>query len=90
MGNVKELIGNKITYAIDQYDALKGADALLIATEWSVFRNPDFDQMEESLSNKVIFDGRNLYDLQKMIDLGYYYNSIGRTLVENEVFIGNQ
>ncbi|AOM77442.1 UDP-glucose dehydrogenase family protein [Pedobacter steynii] len=90
MGNVKELIGNKITYAIDQYDALKGADALLIATEWSVFRNPDFDQMEESLSNKVIFDGRNLYDLQKMIDLGYYYNSIGRTLIENEVFIGNR
>jgi UDPglucose 6-dehydrogenase len=56
---------------------------LLIATEWSVFRNPDFDRMEEKLANKVIFDGRNLYDLQKMIDLGYYYNSIGRKLVEH-------
>ena len=68
--------------ADNQYDALTGADALLIATEWSVFRNPDFDKMEAKLGNKVIFDGRNLYDLQKMIDLGYYYNSIGRKLVD--------
>jgi len=81
MDNVKGLIGDKVKYADDQYDALKGADALLIATEWSVFRNPDFERMEEKLANKVIFDGRNLYDLQKMIDLGYYYNSIGRKLV---------
>lgn len=81
MKNVKALLGDKISYAEDQYDALKNADALLIATEWSVFRNPDFERMEEILSNKVIFDGRNLYDLQKMIDLGYYYNSIGRNLI---------
>ncbi|WP_316791531.1 UDP-glucose/GDP-mannose dehydrogenase family protein [Pedobacter frigoris] len=81
MENVKTLLGDKISYASNQYDALKDADALLIATEWSVFRNPDFDKMEESLSNKVIFDGRNLYDLQKMIDLGYYYNSVGRKLI---------
>ena len=81
MTNVKALIGDKVTYAENQYDALIGADALLIATEWSVFRNPDFDRMEEALSNKVIFDGRNLYDLQKMIDLGYYYNSVGRKLI---------
>ena len=81
MDNVKAIVGDKIAYAANQYDALKGADALLIATEWSVFRNPDFDRMEESLSNKVIFDGRNLYDLQKMVDLGYYYNSIGRKLI---------
>lgn len=83
MANVKGLIGEKIKYAENQYDALVGADALLIATEWSVFRNPDFEKMEESLSNKVIFDGRNLYDLQKMIDLGYYYNSVGRKLIYN-------
>jgi len=83
MANVKHIIGDKVTYAENQYDALTGADALLIATEWSVFRNPDFDKMEEMLANKVIFDGRNLYDLQKMIDLGYYYNSIGRKLVEH-------
>jgi len=82
MHNVKGLIGDKVSYAENQYDALAGADALLIATEWSVFRNPDFDKMEEKLANKVIFDGRNLYDLQKMIDLGYYYNSIGRKLID--------
>lgn len=79
--NVKALLGDKIKYATDQYEALEGADALLIATEWSVFRNPDFEKMEEVLKNKVVFDGRNLFDLQKMIDLGYYYNSIGRKTI---------
>ncbi|MCX2453235.1 UDP-glucose/GDP-mannose dehydrogenase family protein [Pedobacter sp. PLR] len=83
MNNIKALLGDKINYADNQYDALQGADALLIATEWSVFRNPDFEKMEEIMSNKVIFDGRNLYDLQKMVDLGYYYNSIGRSLISN-------
>jgi UDPglucose 6-dehydrogenase len=82
MANVKGIIGDKVKYAENQYQALEGADALLIATEWSVFRNPDFDKIEDILKNKVIFDGRNLYDLQKMIDLGYYYNSIGRKLVD--------
>ncbi|WP_082461392.1 UDP-glucose dehydrogenase family protein [Pedobacter sp. PACM 27299] len=81
MDNIKALLGDQISYASNQYDALKGADALLIATEWSVFRNPDFEKMEETMDHKVIFDGRNLYDLQKMIDLGYYYNSIGRSLI---------
>lgn len=79
--NVRALLGDKIKYATDQYEALEGADALLIATEWSVFRNPDFEKMEEVLKNKVVFDGRNLFDLQKMIDLGYYYNSIGRKII---------
>jgi UDPglucose 6-dehydrogenase len=82
MGNVKELLGDQITYAANQYEALKDADALLIVTEWSVFRTPDFDMLENLLKNKVIFDGRNLYDLQKMIDCGYYYNSIGRKVIE--------
>ncbi|RZK68004.1 MAG: UDP-glucose/GDP-mannose dehydrogenase family protein [Pedobacter sp.] len=82
MGNVKNAIGDKVNYAKNQYQALENADALLIATEWSVFRNPDFDKIDETLKSKVIFDGRNLYDLQKMIDLGYYYNSIGRKLVD--------
>ncbi|WP_410220057.1 UDP-glucose dehydrogenase family protein [Pedobacter sp.] len=81
MGNVKALLGDKIRYASTQYEALEAADALLIATEWSVFRNPDFEKMESILKNKVIFDGRNLFDLQKMIDLGYYYNSIGRKII---------
>ncbi|RNL54973.1 UDP-glucose dehydrogenase family protein [Pedobacter jejuensis] len=82
MANVKNIIGDKVVFADNQYDALKDADALLIATEWSVFRNPDFEKIESILKNKVIFDGRNLYDLQKMIDLGYYYNSIGRKLID--------
>jgi UDPglucose 6-dehydrogenase len=80
--NVKELVGDKIEYAENQYDALKDADALLIVTEWSVFRTPDFGMVEDLLKNKVIFDGRNLYDLQKMIDCGFYYNSIGRKVVQ--------
>ncbi|HVW14662.1 MAG TPA: UDP-glucose/GDP-mannose dehydrogenase family protein [Mucilaginibacter sp.] len=82
MNNVKALVGDKIGYGTDQYDVLENADALLIMTEWSVFRTPDFDQMAKLLKNKVIFDGRNLYDLQKMIDCGFYYNSIGRKIVE--------
>ncbi|HVS93752.1 MAG TPA: UDP-glucose/GDP-mannose dehydrogenase family protein [Mucilaginibacter sp.] len=82
MNNVKALVGDKIGYGTDQYDVLENADALLIMTEWSAFRTPDFDQMAKLLKNKVIFDGRNLYDLQKMIDCGFYYNSIGRKIVE--------
>ncbi|WP_379084632.1 UDP-glucose dehydrogenase family protein [Pedobacter sp. UC225_65] len=82
INNVKEILGDQISFADNQYDALKNADALLIATEWSVFRNPDFEKMDQLLVNKVIFDGRNLFDLQKMIDLGYYYNSVGRKLIK--------
>lgn len=81
INNVKYLIGDKISYADDHYEALQGADALLILTEWSTFRTPDFDLMETLLKHKVIFDGRNLYDLDKMIDRGFYYNSIGRQVV---------
>ncbi|MDR6944286.1 UDP-glucose dehydrogenase family protein [Mucilaginibacter pocheonensis] len=81
INNVKYLIGVKISYADDHYEALQGADALLILTEWSTFRTPDFDLMETLLKHKVIFDGRNLYDLDKMIDRGFYYNSIGRQVV---------
>ncbi|MEO8887414.1 MAG: UDP-glucose/GDP-mannose dehydrogenase family protein [Mucilaginibacter sp.] len=81
MNNVKGVFGGKIAYAENQYEALNDADALLILTEWSVFRTPDFDMVEKLLKAKVIFDGRNLYDLQKMIDCGYYYNSIGRKLI---------
>lgn len=78
MKNVQNLVGDKIKYAEDAYDALVGADALLIVTEWSAFRTPDFDQLAALLKHKVIFDGRNLYELDKMIDCGFYYNSIGR------------
>jgi UDPglucose 6-dehydrogenase len=81
MKNVRAIVGDKITYGEDAYGVLKDADALLIVTEWSLFRTPDFDQVSEQLKAKVIFDGRNLYDLQKMVDLGYYYNSIGRKII---------
>ena len=81
MPNVQALLGDKVTFAADQYEAAKDAEALLIVTEWSVFRTPDFELLTSLLKNKVIFDGRNLYDLQKMIDLGFYYNSIGRKKV---------
>lgn len=80
--NVKKLLGDKISYSDNAYDALKDADALIIATEWQLFRNPDYALIEENLKAKVIFDGRNLYDLHKMIDLGFYYNSIGRKIIE--------
>ncbi|MEI8111915.1 MAG: UDP-glucose/GDP-mannose dehydrogenase family protein [Chitinophagia bacterium] len=78
MGNVKKLIGNRIQYAPHPYAALEGADALIIATEWSEFRTPDFDRMGETIKNKVIFDGRNLFDVKQMQSLGYHYESIGR------------
>ena len=83
MANVKAILGDKISFSENQYDTLKNADALLIATEWSVFRNPDFEKMDNLLEKKVVFDGRNLFDLQKMIDLGYYYNSVGRKLIND-------
>ncbi|MCC6838095.1 MAG: UDP-glucose/GDP-mannose dehydrogenase family protein [Bacteroidia bacterium] len=82
MNNVRNLIGDKITYAMDEYDALRDADALLIATEWSLFRTPDFDKVTSLLKNKVIFDGRNLYGIQQMRELGYFYSSIGRETVK--------
>ncbi|MCB8931760.1 MAG: UDP-glucose/GDP-mannose dehydrogenase family protein [Bacteroidetes bacterium] len=81
MNNVKKLLGDKIVFATDEYDALKDADALLIATEWSLFRTPDFGRIDTSLKEKIIFDGRNLYDPAKMKEMGYYYNSIGREVI---------
>jgi UDPglucose 6-dehydrogenase len=78
MPNVKAQIGDKINYAENQYQALVGAEALIIATEWSEFRTPDFERMDREIKNKIIFDGRNLFDVAKMKELGYYYESIGR------------
>lgn len=78
MNGVKRLLGDKITFAANQYDALEGADALVIATEWSVFRTPDFDLMASSLKSKVVFDGRNVFEGPLMESMGYHYESIGR------------
>ncbi len=81
MNHVRNVMGDKVVFGNNQYDILHDADALMIVTEWSVFRTPDFEKMGGLMKSKVIFDGRNLYDLQKMIDCGYYYNSIGRKVI---------
>jgi UDPglucose 6-dehydrogenase len=82
MENVRNKIGDTIEYADGMYDALKGAQALIISTEWSLFRSPDMDRVEAELANKAIFDGRNLYDLDEMKQRGFYYRSIGRKLIK--------
>lgn len=82
MNNVKRIYEDKISFSEDQYSATKDADALIIATEWSLFRTPDFEILDANLKNKVIFDGRNLYSIEQMKNLGYYYSSIGRELVK--------
>ena len=81
MKNVEQIIGDKIKYAESEYSALVNVDALLICTEWGVFRNPDFEKMKELMNDTVIFDGRNLFDLDEMNERGFYYNSIGRKIV---------
>ncbi len=81
MANVKKKIGDQIEYAEDRYSALKDADALIIATEWSEFRSPDFDKMASLMKQKVIFDGRNLFEPADMTAKGFYYRSIGREQV---------
>jgi UDPglucose 6-dehydrogenase len=78
MLNVKNQIGDIIQYANNQYEALQGADILVIATEWSEFRTPDFELIEKGLPSKVIFDGRNLFEVTKMQEMGFTYISIGR------------
>ena len=79
--NVKSLMGDKIYYASDEYEALEGADALIIATEWPVFRTPDFSKMANIMNKKLILDGRNLYDVHEMEQLEFTYISIGRKTV---------
>jgi UDPglucose 6-dehydrogenase len=82
MPNVKNSLGNKIDYASDEYTALNGADALLICTEWGIFRNPDFTRMKSLMKDAVLFDGRNLFEIGEMNDKGFYYCSIGRNVIE--------
>ena len=81
MENVKaHPIGKKISFSDNEYEAVSGADALLICTEWGLYRNPDFEKMKALLNDTVIFDGRNLFDVQEMNQRGYFYSSIGRNL----------
>ncbi|HCN10725.1 MAG TPA: UDP-glucose 6-dehydrogenase [Chryseobacterium sp.] len=80
--NVRRILGDKISYAKDMYSALENADCLLIATEWSEFKNPNFKLMAEKMTNKAIFDGRNMFALEQVENSGFYYKSIGRKTVK--------
>lgn len=82
MEHVKAIFKDNVYFATDQYDAISGADFLIIATEWNIFRSPDFDKIKSALKDKVIFDGRNLYHTEHMRELGFQYYSIGREKVE--------
>jgi UDPglucose 6-dehydrogenase len=73
----QRIVGDKITFCTDPYDAIDAADALLIITEWSEFKLPDFDKISQSLNHKVIFDGRNIYDFKEMKELGFDYFCVG-------------
>jgi UDPglucose 6-dehydrogenase len=83
MENVKNLLGNTISFASNEYEALEKADALVICTEWGIFRNPDFNRIKGALNQSVIFDGRNLFEPQEMKEKGFFYSSIGRNTVDN-------
>lgn len=78
MNNVKKKLGDTVAFADNMYDALNGTDALIICTEWSIFRTPDLQKIKDKLKNPVIFDGRNLYDVGEMKKEGFDYFSIGR------------
>ncbi len=78
MNNVKDVFGDKVTYVNDQYEALIDAEVLVICTEWSLFRSPDFNKIKSAMSSNYIFDGRNLYDPKAMKGLEFHYESIGR------------
>jgi UDPglucose 6-dehydrogenase len=81
MPNVKRILGDRVRFYENPYDAATDADAIFIATEWPEFRTPDFEKLSSCLKNKVIFDGRNLYDLTVMKELGFTYFSIGRQTI---------
>jgi UDPglucose 6-dehydrogenase len=78
MDHTRNLVGNRIDYAETNYEALEGADALVVVTDWNEYRHPDFARVKRTLKQPVIVDGRNLYDVEKMRDLGVRYFSIGR------------
>jgi len=82
MPNVKNKFSDQLHYATNMYKALKNVDALVICTEWSIFRTPDFNKLKNMMKKPVIFDGRNLYDTKDMGNEGFYYNSIGRETIQ--------
>ncbi len=74
----KRILGDKIEYSNDQYEACIDADALILVTEWAEFRMPNFKVLQKLLNNNVIFDGRNIYDPLEMAEMGFSYYAIGR------------
>jgi UDPglucose 6-dehydrogenase len=78
MDHARSLLGNRIDFAETNYEALAGADALVVVTDWNEYRHPDFERVKRTLKQPVIVDGRNLYDVEKMRELGVRYHSIGR------------
>lgn len=80
--NVKKILGNKIEYSKDMYSCLEDADCLLIATEWSEFKNPNFEIMAQKMKNKIIFDGRNIFPLDLIENTEFFYKSIGRRIIK--------
>jgi len=83
MANTKKIFGESIQFCDDQYEAIDHADALVIMTEWSEFRTPDFEIISTKLKSKIVFDGRNIYHHESMKEMGFYYESIGRQIVNN-------
>ena len=82
LNNFQKIFKDQVEYCNDMYSPLTGADALLILTEWSLFRTVDFEKIASLMKEKVIFDGRNLYNLEQIEEHGFYYSSIGRRVVE--------
>lgn len=82
MTHIEKQYGQSLTYGNSEYEVLEDADALLILTEWSIFRSPDFEKMRALMKQNVIFDGRNVFQLEDMARLNFYYNSIGRKTIQ--------
>ena len=90
MPNVQAIYGDRVRFVSNMYDALAGADCLAIMTEWSEFRTPDFERMQKLLREPVIFDGRNVYDLEAVKAQGFHYLSIGRPKVKGKKPVGSE
>ena len=82
MDNVKRKYGDKLYYADTMYEVSQDVDALIICTEWSIFRTPSFSKLKSNMKNPIVFDGRNLYDVEDMKNEGFYYSSIGRQTIK--------
>ncbi|MFK8163482.1 MAG: UDP-glucose/GDP-mannose dehydrogenase family protein [Lewinella sp.] len=87
MDNVRALYGDKVTFCEDQYEAIRNADCLAVMTEWSMFRTPDFNHMKSLLKAPIVFDGRNLYDVSRMKEAGFKYDSIGREAIKQTAMV---